>query len=144
MRHDEGFGLRNIADNLLSIGDPMSAIQSYLEMHKGPRAILLCLCFGIASVAFFMGAAYNFVVPGGRPSDRWDVLLPSSFLLIAVLLSFAATWMLKRPPRRSFWVTFAFVAAGIVVGAVLVSVAIWRGNWLELIKEIIGSIGTTR
>jgi len=122
----------------------MSAIRSYLEMHKGPRAVLLCVCFGIASVVLFMGAAYNFVVPGGRPSDGWDVLLPVSLLLIAVLLCFAMAWSLSQPRRRSFWVTFALVGGGIVVGAALVSIALWRGNWLELVKEILSSIGSTR
>lgn len=120
----------------------MGTIHNYLEMHKGPRAVLLCVCFGIASVALFMGAAYNFVVPGGRPSDRWDVLLPFSFLLIAILLCFAMAWMLNHAQRRGFWVRFAFVAGGTLVGAALVSVAIWRRNWLELVKEIFSSIDT--
>jgi hypothetical protein len=87
-----------------------------------------------------MALTYNFVVPGGRPYDLWDVLLPLSFLLITLISSIGITWMFYQPGRRGLWRTFVLVSVAIMVGAVLTSVAIWRQHWIELVREMFRSI----
>ena len=116
----------------------MAGNQSYLELHKGLRVILLLACFVFASVALFMGAAYNFVVPGGRPYDISDFMMPFSAVLASFLLSLGMAKMVHQPARRGLWPTVVVIFGAVMLGAVVASIAVWRQHWFELVKEIFG------
>lgn len=123
----------------------MEQIHAYLELHKRLRGTLLFAGFFVASVALYIVTALWLVgIPGASPSFFWDSVLPFSCVLLALICDFAITWVIYQPSRRRFWSTLTLVSSAIVLGATFVSVAIWRGNWLELVKEIFHSIGTTR
>src|SRR5271170_188232 len=65
----------------------MRASQSYLAMHRALRVSVLSMCFLFASVGLFIAGTYRFGVAGGRPLDRWDVLLPVLAFLTALTCS---------------------------------------------------------
>ena len=123
----------------------MGPILGYLELHKGLRGTLLFAGFLVASVALYVVVAlWPVGIPGASPNFFWDSVLPLSCVLLALICDFAIARILHELMRRSFWSTLTLVSGAIVVGATLVSVAIWRGNWFELVKEIFHSSGTTR
>jgi hypothetical protein len=115
----------------------MEKALNYLELHKGLRAIFLCICFLIASVSLYMGIGMYLFLPGGIHYRFLDRIFPLFFMLLAVLLDFGIARVMHRQQQRSFWSTFASILAATVVGAILASVAIVREHWLELVKELL-------
>ncbi|MGB2672276.1 MAG: hypothetical protein WAO11_16315, partial [Candidatus Acidiferrum sp.] len=99
---------------------------------------VVSVLFFIASVTLFMVfTSWVFIgLPGATPDRFRDVVFPSIILSIALICDFGITWILHRPDRRRFWATFAWVSAAVFLGMVLVSVAMIRENWLEIMKEL--------
>jgi hypothetical protein len=117
----------------------MRPIHSYLELHKGLRTLLLWFCIAAASLVLFLGIAIHFFVFKG--DEHGLVLL--SLCLLALALDTLITWILSASLRRTYGQVFIAVSGAILVGATLVSVAVWRTHWLALVKELFQSIATT-
>ncbi len=117
----------------------MRSIHSYLELHRGLRTLLLWFCLGTASITLFLGIAIHFFVFKG--DEQGLVLL--SLCLLALVLDTLVTWILSTSLRRNYGVVFIAVSAAILVGALLLSVVVWRGHWAEMTREIFGFTGTT-
>jgi glycopeptide antibiotics resistance protein len=64
-------------------------------------------------------------------------------VMIAVLLLFALSfdvgvgWLLQQPTRRSFWLTIVFTSFAVIGGAMVVSIEVLRGHWVDTIKELL-------
>jgi cytochrome bd-type quinol oxidase subunit 2 len=116
----------------------MKPIHNHFETHKALRTSVLCVLFCIASVTLFMVfTAWVFIgLPGATPDRFRDVVFPSIILSIALVCELGITWILHKPDRRRFLATFAWVSAAVFLGMVLVSVAMIRENWLEIMKEL--------
>ena len=112
--------------------------HNYLELHRGLRAILLCICFLVASISLYMGIALYFFLPGGIHYRFFRWIFPLFFLLLAVVIDFGTAWLIQQQRQRSFLSTFAIIFAATVVGAILASMAVMRGNWVEFVKESLG------
>ncbi|GEM_PF-5450496 len=112
----------------------------FQKFNSALRTLVLCLCFGIASVALFLGIAIHFFV--FKRDEHGLILLSLSFL--ALLLDIGITWILRSFVQRTFAQVFIAVSGAILIGVVLVSVAIWRGHWIELVSGIFRSTATTR
>jgi hypothetical protein len=116
----------------------MTELRNYLESHGNLRVALVGVGFLGASFALYMGVALRFFV------QRADGLLILSFVILALVLDFGIGWTLHLHTRGKLWAAVLLSSAAVFVGAVLTSMAVWRGHWLELVKEIFGSIGTMR
>jgi cytochrome bd-type quinol oxidase subunit 2 len=116
----------------------MGRTHNYLELHRRLRAILFCICFLLASISLYMGIGSYFFLPGGthRRFPHW--LFPLFYVLLAVVIDFVTAWLIQQQRQRSFLSTFAIIFAATVVGAILVSMAVMRGNWVEFVKESLG------
>ena len=123
----------------------MGATHNYLGQHKRLRGAFLFLVFFVASIALYVVVALWLVgIPGASPNFFWDSVLPLSCVLLVSICDFIIARILHQMRPGAFWSTLTLVSVAIVVGATLVSVAIWRGNWFELVKEILHSVGTSR
>lgn len=109
--------------------------KTYLESHKKLWTALAMTGLLAASFSSFMGAAACFFLPDRR------LIVP--FGSLALILDLGIGWTIHKRTGRSFRVAILISSAAVVVGAALISVAIWRGNWLELVREIFLSIGRT-
>lgn len=112
----------------------MTEARNYPESHRNLWIVLLGAAFLVASVALFMGMAMPFLVQGA------DSLLIVSSLIVALALDFGIGWSLHLHTRRRLWISISLSSTGVLVGAVLTSMAVWRWHWVELVKEIFGSI----
>lgn len=118
----------------------MDRAQSYLELHKGFRNALLVSSFLISSVALYLGMAIHFLV---FKADENGLLL-MSLSVLALVLDIVIAWILSRSWRRSFGQIFVLVSAATIVGAILVSMSVWREHWIELVRELFRSAGAMR
>jgi len=116
----------------------MTEIRNYLESRRNLRVALVSIGFLGASFALYMGMTLGFLVRGA------DNLLIVSFIVLALALDFGIGWTLHLHTRGRLWATILLSSAGILVGAVLTSIVIWRGHWLEMVKEIFAFITTMR
>jgi len=116
----------------------MERIHSYFETHKAFRTSALCVLFSIASVTLFVVlTAWVFIgLPGAAPDGFRDVVFPSIVLGIALTCDLGISWIIHKPDRRPFWATFVWVSVAVFLGMVLVSIAVIRENWLEVMKEM--------
>jgi cytochrome bd-type quinol oxidase subunit 2 len=116
----------------------MEPIHHYFEAHKALRTSVLCVLFFIASVTLFMVfTVWVFIgLPGTAPDRFQDVVFPSIILSVALICDLGITWILHKPDQRRFRATFAWVSAAVFLGMVLVSVAMIRENWTEIMKEL--------
>ena len=116
----------------------MDRIHSYFQTHNALRGSLLLVLFCVASVTLFMVFTAWVIIglPGPTPDRIRDVVFPSIVLSIALVCDFGISWILHKPDRRPFWVTFAWVSTAVFLGMVLVSLAVIRENWLEVMKEL--------
>gem|GEM_PF-5500639 len=55
---------------------------------------------------------------------------------VAVAIDFCIAWLWRRLSGRSFRSTLLRTPAAIISGAILTSIAVMRGNWLEIMKEL--------
>ena len=109
----------------------MTGFRQHPETHRNLRVFLVSIGFLVASLALYMGMATIFLI------QRADRLLIVSCLTLALALDFGIGWSLHLHTRAKLWAGILFSSAGILVGAVLTSMAVWRGHWLELVREIL-------
>jgi len=115
----------------------MTELRNYLEAHRNLRLAVLGIGFTAASFALYMSVALGFLV------QRADNLLILSFVFVALALDLGIGWMLHLHTRGQLWGTIFVSSAGILAGMILISIAMWRGHWLEVVKDILGYITTT-
>ena len=115
----------------------MAAVQGYLELHKGLRGALVLAAFLVASFALYLVVAIWFIgAPGTTRNFSADFMLPSFCLLLAVICDLAIARTLYKPSHRTFALTLALASGAIIVGAILVSLAVWRSHWFEMFRWI--------
>jgi hypothetical protein len=85
-----------------------------------------------------MGAAIYLLV------FRGDNLLIAVLLVVAVLLNCVIGWIVHRRSGRGTFAVIMLTSGVTVVGAVLTSLVVWRGHWLEVVKEIFSHISVMR
>jgi hypothetical protein len=109
-----------------------------MELNDRPRPLVLGIWFLVASVFLYLGIAMNLLDPGGYHKSRFEIAIPLViFVSPALLMTFRIAWMLRRPglsqlKGRSLWLTIPLSLGGVVLGAVLISVALFREHWVEL------------
>ena len=115
-----------------------------LRDADGPRLLTVGVYFVIASLLLYIGFAIGNLVPAPPEESRLaQAMFPLLFLLAALLLTFRIAWILRRPEssaskRRGLWLAVPLSIAGVFLGLVLVSVAVWREHWLELVEGLVG------
>jgi len=108
----------------------MTKFLKRLESHKNLRITLMCASFVVAAFSLFMGAAIYLFIQYG------DNLLIACFLVLALFLDIGIGWMLHLHTRQSLRVTMLLSSTGIMMGAIVVSILVWRAHWVQLIKEL--------
>jgi|SRR5579871_111555 len=109
-----------------------------MEVHEGPRPLSLCVYFAIASFLLCLGAAVGFVSPGGYHESLLEKVPPHLVATLpALLLTLRIAWILRRPKSpqrkaRGLLVTIPLSLVGVVLGAVLISILIFRENWTRV------------
>ena len=110
----------------------------------GPRPLALGAYFVVASFLLYLGIGIGTLVPAPPEESRFaQAMFPLFFVVLALLLTFRIAWILRRPESlqskgRRLWLTLPLSLAGVFLGSVLVSVAMWREHWLELVEELTG------
>ena len=79
-----------------------------------------------------MGIAWRFVIPGGGPNTLFDRLTPWIFLLIALALVLAMAYVRHRTGGASFLPALLFSLSLTALGALILSVVIWRSHWFQV------------
>jgi hypothetical protein len=115
-----------------------------MEPPDRPRPLVLGVYFAIASFLLYLGIGIYTLVPA-PPGESPFAQAASSlvFVLLALLLTCRIGWLLRRPESsqtkgRHLWLTIPVSLAGVFLGSVIVSMAIWREHWLELAEELMG------
>ena len=103
--------------------------------NRRARVALLCLSLIAASYLLYMGTAFLWVLPGGTPYTFGERLMPTLLISIALILDFNATYLLRQGSQRPFPLLLLFNLAVTVLGAILLSIVIWRGHWFEMIRS---------
>jgi len=109
-----------------------------MELPNGPRPYVLAVYFLVASVLLYFGIAIPMLDPGGYHESRFEVAMPYLlFVLPGLLVSFRIAWVLRQPASpeskgRPLWLTMLLSMGGAVVGAVLISVLLFRQHWAQL------------
>jgi hypothetical protein len=92
--------------------------------------------FLAASFSAFVGVAAYFFLP-----DRRMIVL---FGLLAVILDIGTSWTIHKRTGRGLRVAMLISSTAVIAGTILISLAIWREHWAELVWEILRSTGITR
>jgi hypothetical protein len=101
------------------------------------RSTLFIVGTIVASFCLYIALAAGLIgVPGVPPSVFWDRTLPTLCVLAAISADIVLAWFWRRTSGKNFGLAFAYISLAIFVGAVLISVAVMRGNWLEIMKEL--------
>jgi hypothetical protein len=109
-----------------------------VELPNGVRPFILAIYFLVASVLLYFGIAIPMIAPGGYHESRFELAIPYlTFVLPGLLVTFRIAWVLRRPASveskgRPLWLTLLFSVGGASLGAVLLSVLIWRHYWVRL------------
>jgi len=108
-------------------------MKTYLEAHEGLRTSASAFLFVLASIALFSGFSIHFLL---FKADEHSTLFLLC-MLISFLLDLIITWILIMSSDRTFGRTFLVVTCLIPVGALLVSIVVWRSHWWQLIRELV-------
>ena len=112
-------------------------VQAYLELHKRLRSAFVLAAFLVASFALYLVVAIWFIgAPGTIRNFSADFVLPLSCLLFAIICDLGIASALHQPTLRTFWSTLTLASGAIIVGAILVSLAVWRSHWFEMFRWI--------
>jgi hypothetical protein len=105
------------------------------------RRILFAIGTLVASVCLYFAIVAGLIgVPGALPSVFWDRIFPLLCLGCALAADFSVAWLWHRRSRRSLVSAFLIVAGTTIGGALLISFGAMRGQWLEVMKEVIRRI----
>lgn len=108
----------------------MTLIAKYSVHHSKIIEASIAVGILIASVVLFMGFSGLLFVPG---SHR---VFSITLLAIAAGLDLAMARVRSLSHHLSFGAALVQVSTAVLVGAVLTSFAVMRGNWLETMKEL--------
>jgi hypothetical protein len=106
-----------------------------MALPRGLRFFLVGLLFIAASFLLYAGLAMLLLTPGGYNESALEKAMPLSLILVALLMAWGIARMLRQPAsppgeEEDYRVSrFPLVMAGVVLGAVLFSVLIWRHHW---------------
>jgi len=108
-----------------------------MQLPNGPRPFVLAIYFLVASVLLYFGIAIPMLTPGGYRESRFEAAMPYLFVLPGLLVTFRVAWVLRRPASaeskgRQLWLTLLLSVGGAFLGAVLISVLLWRQYWVRL------------
>ena len=109
-----------------------------MELPTGVRPFVLAIYFLVASVLLYFGVAIPMITPGGYNESRFELAIPYVlFVLPGLVVTFRIAWVLRRPASleskgRPLWLTLLLSVGGASLGAVLLSVLIWRQYWVRL------------
>ncbi len=101
---------------------------------KWLRASLLVTSFGAASYVLFTGLAMFLVVPGGAEYTLSARLAPALYVLIALIFDLDIAYILQGARHTRFITAFLLSLVITAVGAVLLSLLMFRSHWWELVK----------
>ena len=92
---------------------------------------MLVLYVLAASILFYFGVAIVSLTPGGYHESWFEAALPLLiFMFPALLITGRIAWLLSK--ARPLWLTVPISIGVVAIGAVLISLAIWRENWVAL------------
>jgi ABC-type transport system involved in multi-copper enzyme maturation permease subunit len=105
------------------------------------RAVLLLAGILVASFALYLGIAAGVIgVPGAPSSVFWDRVFPALSLCSVLVIDFSIALSWRRSAGRNLGSAFLYVSLAVFVGSVLVSLAVMREHWLEVMKELVRRI----
>ena len=137
----EGWGNRVIVSRRK---DGHSPPRGYMELRNGPRPLTLAAHFVVGSFLLYLGLAAGTLVPSPPEQSRLaQATLPVLLVLLALAVTFRIAWILRQPESsnstgRQMWLTLPLSLAGVLSGSLLLSIALLRGRWLEIVRELIG------
>ena len=109
-----------------------------MELPDGLRRFLLGIFFIAASFLLYLGIAMWLLTPGGYQQSVVEQLTPPAFILVSLLLGWGIARMLRRPESGTVKrqdrsrLRFPLVLGAMLLGAVLISLMIWRQHWVAL------------
>lgn len=89
-----------------------------------------------SSFSFYMATGAYFFLPA-----RWLIAL---FGFLAIILDLGTGWAVHKRTGRRFGLALLISSIAILAGATLISMAILRGGWPGVAREILRSISTMR
>jgi predicted small integral membrane protein len=109
-----------------------------MGLPEGLSPLRVAVYFLVASGLLYVGIAMGTVLPGGYPESRLEKTVPVLFFILpALLLTCRIAWLLRQPASnqsrgRSFRLTLPLSLGVVLLGAILISLAIFRQDWIEI------------
>ena len=95
----------------------------------------------VASVCLYVAVVVGLIgIPRLTSNRFWDGVFPILCLAAALLADFCLAWFWHRRTGKHLGATLFYSSVGIFLGAVLISMITMRGNWLEIMKELLQRI----
>jgi hypothetical protein len=111
-----------------------------MDIPVNYRRFLIGISFLAASFFLYLGLAFLLLALGhyhlgDYHPTLFEKLFPVPFVVVSLILCWQIAWLIGRPGSAQT-VSFRFpVVVGIVfVGAVLISLLIWRQHWVDLFR----------
>jgi hypothetical protein len=113
---------------------------SRTELTEGLRRFFLGASFVVASFLLYLGVAMWLLTPGGYHESLLEQAIPALFILFAGILICGIAWLLRRaesvePKLRSRRLTLPLTLGIVLMGSVLISLAVFREHWLQVLWE---------
>jgi hypothetical protein len=107
-----------------------------MELPEWLRRFLVGVFFIAASFFLYLGFAIWLLTPGGYHESAVEQLMPLVFILVSLLLVWGIARMLRKPDSGSVKgqdrSRFPVILGATLLGAVLISLIIWRQHWVAL------------
>jgi len=106
-----------------------------MELAHTIRRSLIGIFFVFASILLYFGVAIPLITPGGYRESLADWLFPPGLVVLSLILCGCIVRLLRgstptRPQANA--ISFAVVVGIAFLGAVLISLLIWRQHWLAI------------
>lgn len=116
-------------------------MSDYFAQHNRLRVILLSVGFVVASFALYITLALGYIgVPGALPNVLWDRIIPALSMIAVLAIDVCIAWTLFPNSNRGLGTRLLQTSAVIIGGAILTSLAVMRGHWFEMMKELVRRI----
>jgi hypothetical protein len=107
-----------------------------MQLPDTTRRSLIGIFFVVASILLYFAVAIPLVTPGGYHESLADWLFPPSLIVLSLVLCWGIVRLRRGPTpiasARPKALSFARVVGITFLGAVLISLLIWRQHWLAV------------
>lgn len=109
-----------------------------MELPEGLSPLRVAVYFLVAPVLLYVGIVMGTVLPGGYHESRFEKTVPLLFFILpALLLTCRIAWLLRQPASNQsrgcgLRLTLPLSLGVVLLGAVLISLVIFREDWIEI------------